>query len=314
MTAVGRDQIRKYLFPVWSVYSKSKQVTLRHWKRRRCWATSEEFYERSKLYRNRGLSLDTSILPDFAINEALKKMKTDGLLKEGSVRHIAIVGPGLDFTDKQEGYDFYPQQSIQPFALIDSLLRLRLSSPGGLDVETLDLSPRVNAHLWRAKRLAQRGTAYVVQLPRNLQAQWKADAVRYWERFGDQIGVSAQPVAISRRRKRGEGPAVRIKPAVVSRITPADVNIVLQRLEVAPAARFDLIIATNILVYYDTFEQSLAMANVEAMLRQGGFLPANNALPEFPFLPLHAFGYLTVAYSDRPNDGEHIVWYQRGPD
>jgi len=64
----------------------------------------------------------------------------------------------------------------------------------------------------------------------------------------------------------------------------------------------------------DTLEQSLAMDNVKAMLRPGGFLIANNALPEFPFLPLHAFGYLTVVYSDRPNDGEHIVWYQRRPD
>jgi hypothetical protein len=314
-TAVGRDQIRKYLLSsVERVLKEQAGYVTALEAARLLGDPSEEFYERSKLYRNRGLSLDTSILPDFAIDEALKKMKADGLLKEGSVRHIAIVGPGLDFTDKQEGYDFYPQQTIQPFALIDSLLRLRLSSPGGLDVKTLDLSPRVNAHLGRAKRLAQRGTAYVVQLPRNLQAQWKADAVRYWERFGDQIGVSAAPVAIPADVSEVKVRAVRIKPAVVSRITPVDVNIVLQRLEVASAERFDLIIATNILVYYDTFEQSLAMANVEEMLRPGGFLLANNALPEFPFLPLHAFGYLTVAYSDRPNDGEHIVWYQRRPD
>ena len=34
-----------------------------------------------------------------------------------SVRRVAIVGPGLDFTDKAEGFDFYPQQTIQPFAL-----------------------------------------------------------------------------------------------------------------------------------------------------------------------------------------------------
>ena len=93
-----------------------------------------------------------------------------------------------------------------------------------------------------------------------------------------------------------------------------DLNIVLQRLRVAPAERFDLIIATNILVYYDTFEQSLAMTNVQEMLRPGGFLLANNALPEFAFVPLHAFGYLTVAYSDRLNDGEHIVWYQKKAD
>jgi hypothetical protein len=56
------------------------------------------------------------------------------------------------------------------------------------------------------------------------------------------------------------------------------------------------------------------MVNVEEMHRPGGFLLSNNALPEFPFLPLHAVGYLTVAYSDRINDGEHLVWYQRKAD
>lgn len=311
----GRDQIKKYLVASLDRvlteqvgYAKAVEAA------RLLGDSREEFYERSKLYRNRGLSLDTSLLPDFAVEEALKTMKARGLLKEGSVRQVAIVGPGLDFTDKQEGYDFYPQQSIQPFAVIDSLLRLGLSLPGNLRVVTLDLSPRVNDHLSRAKRLAQRGKVYVVQLPRNLQAQWKAGAIHYWELFGDQIGASARPVAIPADVSDVKVRAVRIKPSVVSKITPVDLNIVLQRLELAPAERFDLIIATNILIYYDAFEQSLAMSNVQAMLGPDGFLIANNALPEFPFLPLHAVGYVTVAYSDRPNDGEHMVWYGRKAD
>ena len=82
----------------------------------------------------------------------------------------------------------------------------------------------------------------------------------------------------------------------------------------APAERFDLIIATNILVYYDNFEQSLALANVERMLRPGGFLLSNNALLELPFSRIHSLDYLTVVYSDRPDDGDHIVWYQRAAD
>lgn len=314
-SAAGRDKIKKYLlFSLDRVLTEQVGYAKAVEAARLLGDSREEFYERSKLYRTRGLSLDTSLLPDFAIEEALKTMKARGLLKEASVRHIAIIGPGLDFTDKQEGYDFYPQQSIQPFAVIDSLFRLGLSLPGDLQVETLDLSPRVNDHLRRAKRLAQGGKGYAVQLPRNQQAQWKAGAVHYWERFGDQIGVSAQPVAIPADVSDVKVRAVRIKPSVVSKITPADLNIVLQRLDLAPAERFDLIIATNILVYYDAFEQSLAMSNVQAMLRPDGFLLANNALPEFPFLPLHATGYVTVVYSDRPNDGEHIVWYGQKAD
>jgi hypothetical protein len=108
--------------------------------------------------------------------------------------------------------------------------------------------------------------------------------------------------------------AVRVRPAIVAFITPEDTNIVLQRLETPGGQGFDLIIATNILVYYDVFEQSLALANVERMLRPGGLLLSNNALLELPGSHMHSGGYETVAYSDRPGDGDHIVWYQRAPD
>jgi chemotaxis methyl-accepting protein methylase len=97
-------------------------------------------------------------------------------------------------------------------------------------------------------------------------------------------------------------------------VRPADVNIVLQRLELSSANRFDLIIATNILVYYDVFEQSLALSNIESMVRPGGFLLSNNAVLELPSARMHSAGYETVVYSDRPNDGDHIVWYQRSAD
>src|SRR5215470_7163428 len=46
---------------------------------------TEEFAERSKLYKNRGLSLDTSLPPDYALELALKEMKKRGLLQPGSV-------------------------------------------------------------------------------------------------------------------------------------------------------------------------------------------------------------------------------------
>jgi hypothetical protein len=79
-----------------------------------------------------------------------------------------------------------------------------------------------------------------------------------------------------------------------------------------PDRRFDLVVATNVFVYYDVLEQALAMANVEAMLRPGGFLLTNNALLELPASRLRSGGYLTVPYSDRPDDGDHVVWYRRG--
>jgi len=55
-------------------------------------------------------------------------------------------------------------------------------------------------------------------------------------------------------------------------------------------------------------------AVIQFGLRPGGFLLSNNALLELPASRLRSVGYLTVPYSDRPDDGDHIVWYRRLPD
>jgi len=270
---------------------------------------SGEFAERSKLFRDRGLSSDTSLMPNFAIERSLGSMKAKGLLAAGAVRRVAIIGPGLDFTDKQDGYDFYPQQTTQPFAIIDSMLRLGLARPGDLRVTTLDLSARINDHLRSARARAAQGVSYVVQLPRD--SRWKPELADYWEKFGDRIGDNTTPVAAPSALGDMKVRAVKIRSGVVSLISPEDLNVVLQRLDLPPDERFDLMIATNILVYYDVFEQSLALANIEKMLRPGGFLLSNNALLELPGSNMHSVDYETVVYSDRANDGDHIVWYQR---
>lgn len=310
-TGAGRAQAREFLLgSVVRLLSEHAAYARALEQARLLGNASEEFAERSQLYRNRGLSSDTSLLPNFAIEESLKAMQARGLLTAGSVRRVAVVGPGLDFTDKQEGYDFYPQQSIQPFAIIDTLLRLGLSKSHDLQVSTFDLSPRVNHHLVGAVQRARRGLPYVLQLPRDPRAEWNSQALQYWRRFGDQIGKDAVPGPVPPGTGDLNVRAVRIAPSVVLRLSAMDLNIVLQRLDLAPSKRFDLIIGTNIFVYYDVFEQSLAMANVERMLRPGGFLLSNNAMLELPSSRLHSDGYLTVVYSARPNDGDHIVWYQ----
>jgi hypothetical protein len=270
---------------------------------------SQEFAERSRLFRDRGLSSDTSLTPNFAIDRSLASIKAKGLLAPASVRRVAIIGPGLDFTDKQDGYDFYPQQTIQPFAVIDSLLRLGLARPGEPRVTTLDLSGRINDHLNRALSRAAQGVSYVVQLPGD--SRWKPELADYWSKFGNRIGQPTTPVGVPSALGDMKVRAVRIRPDVVTSISPQDLNIVLQRLTLAAGEQFDLMIATNILVYYDVFEQSLALANVEKMLRPGGFLLSNNALLELPGSRMHSVDYETVIYSDRPDDGDHIVWYQR---
>ena len=96
---------------------------------------------------------------------------------------------------------------------------------------------------------------------------------------------------------------------MVTSLAPRDLNIVVERLDPLPAdERFDLVVATNVFVYYGAFEQALAMINIGRMLRPGGSLLSNQALrPVPPMRP--AVGHQTIVYSDRQFD--HLFWYQR---
>ena len=89
-----------------------------------------------------------------------------------------------------------------------------------------------------------------------------------------------------------------------------DLDIVTERLDLAADRLFDLILATNTLVYYDVFEQGLALANIARMLQPGGvFLSNNLALPTPPMNP--STFYLPVRYSD--TQGDHLLLYRREP-
>ena len=269
-----------------------------------------DFAARSKVFRDRGLSLDTSLQPSFALDRALRDLKARGLLAPGSVRRAAIIGPGLDFSDKSAGVDVFAQQTLQPFMLIDSLRRLDLAPPRATDLglATFDISPRVNSHLARARATAARGASYVLHFPLDPALPWRPDFLDYWRTAGSTIGRNAGDARGVSGESTLQVRTVTVRGDVVLRVTPVDLNVVTQRHAGAP---FDLIVATNVLVYYDTLDQSLALKNIEHMLNPGGLLLSNNALLELPGARMRSAGYTTTVYSDRPDDGDHIVWYRR---
>lgn len=278
-------------------------------------ASGTELPDRLTLFRDRGLSSDTSIFIDYGIDATLDAIKRGGALAAGSVRRVAIVGPGLDFSDKLDGYDFYPPQTIQPFAVVDSLMRLGLSAANGVQVTAFDLSPRILDHLDAARTRASRGQPYPLVLPRNLAQMWSAPLVQYWLRVGDRIGTKGPVVAPPPNAGRADVRSILVRPAVVQATTTRDLNVVLQRPDpLGDDERFDLVIATNILLYYDVFEQSLAGVNIAKMLRPGGFLLTNNRIFEIPATPLTGTGFTDVKYIDLPgvgSTGDRIIWYER---
>ena len=134
--------------------------------------------------------------------------------------------------------------------------------------------------------------------------------LRFWSALGEAIGEPVTPIQPPPNAGSLRLRAVRVRPDVVRSVASHDLNIVTERLDLARDQLFDLIVATNTLVYYDVFEQGLALANIARMLRPGGvFLSNNLALPTPPMNP--STFYLPVRYSDI--QGDHLLLYRREP-
>ena len=267
----------------------------------------------SQQFKDRGISTDSNLYPDYTIELHLRHMMEQGLLKPGSIRRVAIVGPGLDFVNKNAGSDFYPPQSTQPFAVIDTLARLQLADPATVELVTFDISSRVNKHLARARAEAAAGKWYNMQLLASPSDQWNKDYAAgfndYWQHLGSEIGKPAQRIPVPDAAADIWNRAVSVRPAVVERVTPEDMNVVFQTIPLAPEKRFDLVIGTNIFVYYDSFEQSLARANLATMIKPGGYLITNEALAGNAPTGLADSLQTTIAVTS--GDTEHMYTYAR---
>jgi predicted TPR repeat methyltransferase len=104
--------------------------------------------------------------------------------------------------------------------------------------------------------------------------------------------------------------AVAVQPKYASRIEPRDLNVVGQ---VVDGEAFDLVVATNILVYYDRFQQALAMNGIARMMNAGGVFLSNTVLPAQRPAALEYLGRRSVSYSVSGSYGDDVVAYRRRP-
>ena len=305
-TPDGRRKIRSYLL---ANLGRMRDEMLRY-------IHEAEQGGRFQLFEDRGISLDTNLWPDFLLDQHLGAMAQMGLLRPGSVRRVAVVGPGLDFANKEMGNDFYPPQTIQPFAVLDSLIRLGLSDPASVELYTMDISSEVNFHIERARKNAMAGRSYVVQLPWDTSArmtpEYRAAFVQYWERLGAGIGEPVPAIyvpgaAAETTRTR----AVKIRPEIVRRVTPLDVNIIFQCPVFGPGEGFDLIIGTNIFIYFGEFEQSLSRVNMGLLLNPGGFILSNDKLAGVPGDNLSDSLQTTQIVARNPDRTDYMFTYSR---
>jgi hypothetical protein len=199
--------------------------------------------------------------------------------------------------------------------LYDSLVRLGLARANAVSMSIFDISPRVIDHIQRARERARKNvpnTGYEIQLPREVAPPWPANLIAYWRSLGDRVGAEVAPITPPNVFQGPNGAqsldtrAVRIHPEVVLSLQPVDLNIVLERINLAEAERFDLMVGTNIFIYYDAFERSLALENAGAMLKRGGLLLTNDRLPEIPGGSMRLAGVTDVQYNR-----DSVGWYRK---
>jgi SAM-dependent methyltransferase len=306
--AVGvpsRDATRRYLIELRSRVLSENERYVRRLAAVPLTDPSQQRAAHATLYRDRGLSSDTSLRVDFALEQTLAALRDRGELPRRPIGRVAVIGPGLDFVDKAQGYDFHPVQMIQPFAVADSLRRLGTAARPA--ITALDISPRVIAHLRAARQRAARGEAYRVHVVLEQDgAGSRVDPalVEYWRRFGDRLGSEAASDIPAAHASQVRSRAVDVRPDAVLDVTGVELNIVLERLSSTdPSSRFDLVVATNVLVYYDTFEQALAVGNMASMLREDGLLVTNQPVPVPATCGLSAVLIMSVGFDRIRSEG-----------
>jgi hypothetical protein len=242
----------------------------------------KEFVQRSRpeaaaaLYRTRGLSTDTAVESGYAVHVGLGVLKA--LDPSRRIRRVLIVGPGIDLAPRTGMLEAGPPESYQPWAVIDALVSLGLSSVGDLEVVGADINPRVVDHL-RGARLAPPVLRLITGLGETAAVAFSSDYRDYFTSLGRSVGTI---------RPGGKAPAGHLaKTVTVSKQAAAilraePLNIVTERFDLVSGEQFDLVIATNILPYFGNVELELALANISAMLSPGGVLLHNELRPSLP--------------------------------
>ncbi|MGH9373353.1 MAG: hypothetical protein ACRD15_17670 [Vicinamibacterales bacterium] len=227
----------------------------------------------AELYRTRGLSTDTAVEAGYLVHLGLGVVKA--LEPDRRVRRVLIIGPGLDLAPRTALLEAGPPESYQPWAVIDALVTLGLSAADDLQVVAADINPRVVEHLRRA-----RSTPPVLRLVSEIRESESVTLSReyrdYFAQLGRGIGETDESLPSIAGAKGHLRKTVRVGSASARALRAEALDVVTDRLEGTP---FDVIVATNILPYFDDVELMLAMSNVAAMLAPGGIFLHNEARP-----------------------------------
>ena len=223
----------------------------------------------ARLYQLRPHSSDTQIEAGFGVYLGLGTLH--GLDPAFRATNVLVVGPGLNLAPRTDLIDAVEPQSYQPFAVADAMLSLSLASEAGLHVQSIDVNPRVVGWL---QGVARDGVTlrFFTGFNETSDRPFSPEYRTYVRNLGRAIGTAAAASAAVRSAPRYQH-SISVRPAIARAIGAARLNVVIERFETA----FDVVVATNVLTYFDDRELALALANIGAMLRPGGYLLHNEA-------------------------------------
>jgi len=228
------------------------------------------------LYESRPHSSDTQIEAGFGVYLGLGTLHA--LEPSLRVTRVLVVGPGLDFAPRTELTDAVDPQSYQPLAVADALLALSLASERDLRVHSLDVNPRVV----RALDAAARGPLSLhlfAGIPETAGQPLRPEYRAYVHALGLAIGEATRVPRLVASDAHYQH-SIAVRPAIARALSAERLNIVTERLVHEPP--FDVAVATNVLTYFDDRQLALALANITAMLRPGGYLLHNETRAGVP--------------------------------
>lgn len=204
----------------------------------------KEFADDPASYRTRGLSTDTGLAPSYTVWNALNVLHA--IHPKFRVQRALIIGPGLDVASRTALAEHAEPQSYQPYLTALALRHLGMAET--VEVHCLDVNPRVIAFIDNFFRKP------TLEFPRSDEAQAEP-AYRAWRKtLGDRLAVP---------------------PEIAEHVHAARANLLTERSD----ARYDLVIVTNVLLYFSDPELELAMGSIASMLRTDGYLIHNELRP-----------------------------------
>lgn len=242
-----------------------------------CFLFKKEFAARgdaaaiAELYQTRPHSSDTQIDAGFGVSIGLGLVHA--LEPALRIRKVLVVGPGLDLAPRTDLVDASEPQSYQPLAVADALLSRSLVAAGRFTVHSVDVNPRV---VRAVARIAQDGLTWHVfsGIPATPDRVFAEDYRAYLRELGRAVGTRAGAPSAMTSDPRYQH-SIALSPAVARALTAERLNVITERL--VEGAGFDIVIVTNVLAYFDDRQLALALSNMAAMLRPGGYLLHNEA-------------------------------------